>query len=173
MQQVFNLAPPLLQKGIKAWSDAQTGLEDPKFRKVRPYLMVYRRLAEDWICVEVGEKSSFATWFGWTRAKSAIGTSLENNPDLSRMDVYLREAYDAVSLSGCAWYDHVHARIPRQDENEPRFANYQRLVLALLFPNGEQAIGSLVVRTNNITIEGLKLDERNNMSKQDLMDEDI
>ena len=165
-----NLAPPLIQTGLECWTAGQSRIEHRRFQKIRPYLVVYRRNQLDWICVEVGAKSSYSSWLGWTWAKSAVGSSFFRDPTSSKSDSFLVEAYDSVTRNGSVWYDHISTLIPRRDSDELYPANYQRLVMSLLFPDGEPAIGVLVVRTNNLHIDGLPKDQITPMPAEDLME---
>ena len=79
LNDVWSLAPPLLVVGLEAWANCRGQLESEALTSIRPYMIVYRRRAGEWLCVEVGEKSSFATWLGWTWAKSAIGVASDDN----------------------------------------------------------------------------------------------
>ena len=55
----------LMQHCFQAWAESRGQLEDPSFATVRPYSMIFRWLEGNWVCVEVGEESSYASWFGW------------------------------------------------------------------------------------------------------------
>ena len=171
--EAWNLGPPLIQKGLQCWGESGCQLESRRLRKIRPYLVIYRQHGHDWICVEVGEKSSYATWLGWKWAKSAIGASFHKDPISSSSDNFMIEAYDSVARTGSIWYDHIHTRFDRPQNGTEQPVNYQRLVMALSFPDGEQAVASLVARTNNINIHGLARKEMPLMSKEDLMEFDI
>lgn len=155
LNSVWSLAPPLLVVGLEAWATCRGQLEDQALAPVRPYMIVYRKRASEWLCVEVGEKSSFTTWLGWAWAKSAIGVPVHEDPVHSDSDQFLLEPFDQVSVFGGVWYDHVSTQFAREKGGEPIPANYQRLVFASAFPDGSQAVVSLVARTNNLVIEGI------------------
>ena len=171
--QIWNHAPPIIKRGLQSWGECNCQLEHPKLKKIRPYLVVYRKNGPDWICAEVGEKSSYSTWLGWKWAKSVVGTSFHRDPISSHSDNFMIEAYDSVARTGGVWYDHIHTKFKRLQNGETQPVNYQRLVMALFFPDGQQAVASLVARTNNIEIHGLQKKDIQLMSKEDLMDFDI
>ncbi|MGI9352116.1 MAG: helix-turn-helix domain-containing protein [Rhizobiaceae bacterium] len=171
--EAWNLAPPLIKSGLQQWGESGCELENRKLRKIRPYLVVYRQHGHDWICVEVGEKSSYSSWLGWKWAKSAVGISFHRDPICSSADDFMIEAYDSVARTGSIWYDHIHTKLARPQNGSEQPVNYQRLVMALSFPDGELAVASLVARTNNIQIQGLASDDMPLMSKEDLMEFDI
>ncbi|MGI9355383.1 MAG: helix-turn-helix domain-containing protein [Rhizobiaceae bacterium] len=173
LNDVWSLAPPLLVVGLEAWANCRGQLESEALTSIRPYMIVYRRRAGEWLCVEVGEKSSFATWLGWTWAKSAIGIPVYDDPVHSDADQFLIEPFDHVSVFGGVWYDHVSTRFPREREGNPIPANYQRLVFATAFPDGSQAVVVLVARTNSLTIEGIDTSTILQTPAELLMEEDI
>ncbi len=173
INQIWNLAPNLLQKGFQAWVNSKGQLEHNSFKKIRPYLVVYRKYRDDWICVEVGEKSSFATWLGLAWAKSAIGRSFTSDPVSSSADILMLNAYSTVSRTGGIWYDHVYTKFTRKEGEEKRPVNYQRIVFSCLFPDGETAVVSLIARTNNISIEGIQPADIGVLADTDLMEFDI
>jgi len=171
--QIETLAPPLLKRGLQLWSDAGCQLEHSKLQKLRPYLIVYRQVDAEWLCIEVGEKSSFSTWLGPEWAQSSIGVSFHLDPVSAPYEGFMIGAYDDVARTGSVWYDHIHTQVRREENGEPQPVNYQRLVMALAFPNGEQAVASLVARTNNIQIEGLNPAQLPKMNTKDLMEFEI
>ena len=175
VNQIWNLAPLLLKNGFRAWVNSKGQLEHNSFKKIRPYLVVYRKYRDDWICVEVGEKSSFATWLGLSWAKSTIGCSFNFNPKQTEADNIILLAYEKVAQTGSVWYDHVATSLPRgrDKENKNNSVNYQRIVFSCLFPNGETAVASLIARTNNISIEGIQPADIGVLADSDLMEYDI
>ena len=169
ISKVWELGPSLLQEGLKAWMAAEFQIENPKLKKIRPYLVIYRKRGPEWIGVEIGLKSSFATWMGWDWAKSAIGSSFHNDPISSRADQFMIEAYETVARNGGVWYDHISTKLSRGASEKLVPVNYQRLVLAFYFPNGDPAVGALIARTNEISIEGVTLDKSMTMAQSDVM----
>ncbi len=155
LNAVWSFGVPLMQQGAQIWVSSQAQLEHRAMKKLRPYLVVYRKLRDDWLCVEIGEKSSYATWLGWTWAKSAIGSSLQDDAMHTPSDRFVIEAYNAVNQNGSIRYDHVHTQLPRKKGEALNPVSYQRLVLACLFPNGQPALATLLARTDRIKIEGL------------------
>lgn len=167
---VWTMAPPLLQRGLIDWTAARTQIEDSQFQKIRDYLIIYRKSRNDWICTEVGEKSSYVSWLGWSWAKSAVGSSFESDPVGNAADAFLLDAYETVSRTGGIWYDHISTKLLRSDAEKPIPVNYQRLVFSVLFPNGEPAVASLVARTNNISIFGLAESDFDKIPASELME---
>jgi len=173
LNNVWKLAPPLLMVGLEAWATCRGELESEALTSIRPYMIVYRRRSGEWLCVEVGEKSSFTTWLGLAWAKSAIGVPVHEDPVHSDADQFLLEPFDHVSVFGGVWYDHVSTQFAREKDGEPIPANYQRLVFASAFPDGSQAVVSLVARTNNLAIEGIDTSSIPPIPPNLLMEEDI
>ena len=170
---LWNRAPPLLQRGLKSWGESEAQLDHPKLKKIRPYLIIYRRLKHDWICVEVGEKSAYSSWLGWQWAKSVIGLSFRKDPISTSSDCFIVDAYDTVARTGGVWYDHIHTKLPRTSYEELQPVSYQRLIMSLFFPDGQQAIAALVARTNRVNIRGLASETLPLMSEEDLMEFDV
>ncbi|MEM7291139.1 MAG: LysR family transcriptional regulator [Pseudomonadota bacterium] len=173
LHAVWELAPPVIQRGLNDWMDARAQIQHEAFQQVRDYLIVYRKSQNDWICSEVGEKSSYVSWLGWRWAKSAVGSSFESDPTGNAADGFVLDAYETVARTGGIWYDHISTRLLRSDSKTPRPVNYQRLVLSLMYPNGATAVASLVARTNRIIISGLEEEDFDPMDEEELMEFEI
>ena len=156
---IWKTGTPLLQKGLLCWVESRAQLEAPEFDPVREYLLAYRRHHHDWLCVNIGEKSSYATWLGWSWAKSAVGRPLSDDPMASAADQYVSAAYDSILLSGGVRVDHVYTKISRKHGDVPEPISYQRLILRCMFPNGDYALVTLVDRTTSVQIAGVNLDD--------------
>lgn len=173
VNQIWSLAPPLLQRGLKDWALAGGFIDHRALRRVRKYHLLYRKHEGNWLCIEVGRKSSYATWMGWSHAFSSIGRDLSVNPKFTDADDYLVSAYDSADADGSHWYDHVSARFPTANSEESKVVNYQRLVSACRFPDGSPVISVLVARTNAVSIEGLPDKVREMMPQEQCMEFDI
>ncbi len=173
IKRVWVDGPPLLQYGLQAWVEAKSHLEHPAMEKISPYLNVYRKHKNSWLCVRVGELSSLAIWLGPVWAKSAIGCILEEDPMSSGADRYTIEIYDRVSQEGGFRLDHVYTTVSRKEGETPKPASYQRLLFNCVFPDGSPAIATLTALTNKVEILGLDL-ENNSITPEDtLMEFDL
>ena len=157
--RVWQDGPPLLRLGLHAWMTAEAQLGHPAMEKVTPYLNVFRKQGNSWLCVHVGEESSIARWLGPVWAKSAIGCVFADDPISSGADHMTIEVYDRVSREGSLRLDHIIARIPREEGGETRPARYQRLLFGCCFPDGSPAVANLIAITNQIDISGLGLSD--------------
>ncbi len=166
-------APPLLRRAFEAWSQAELQLEHPAMTSIKAYRLVYRRLQNSWLCVEVGESSSYATWLGWEWAKSAVGRFSQDDPVGTDFDNFMSQAYHGVFVAGGARLDHIAGLIPRARNAEAIPARFQRLLLGCVFPDGEPALALFVARTNRVEISGLGPDEIPEMPAELLMEDDI
>ena len=155
---IWKNGTPLIQQGLQSWVEARAQLEAPEFDAVRDYLLAYRRHNQEWLCVSIGEKSSYATWLGWSWAKSAVGKPLSDDPMASDADQYVSQSYDNILRSGGLRIDHVYTKIARTHGGTPEPITYQRLILRCMFPNGEHALVTLVDRTRDIEIVDVDLD---------------
>lgn len=77
---IWDRGGALLQMGYDAWVRSRGCLDHPEMAALRDYSIVFRRLGYEWICVDVGARSSFATWYGETWERSSIGLPLGSFP---------------------------------------------------------------------------------------------
>ena len=146
---------PLLSFGVRRWAAAKGQIESPEFKPLRPYLMVFRRLVNDWICVEVGDKSSFATWYGWRWERSSVGRGVADLPGGTGFANLLSQPFQETHLTEGIRLDHIHTRIRAADSEEMVPISYERLLMGCFFPDGSRAIAALINRTHDINIKGL------------------
>lgn len=166
-------APPLLRRSFEAWSRAALQLEHPEMEVIKPYRLVYRRLQNSWLCVEIGESSSYATWLGWEWAKSAIGRFSQDDPAGTEFDNFMSQAYHGVFETGSARLDHIAGMIPHSRNGVAFPFRFQRLLIGCVFPDGEPALALVVARTNRVEISGFDLREVPEMPAEFLMEEEI
>lgn len=166
-------APPLLRAGFRAWANAQFMVEAEEMAPIRPYLLLYRQYGEDWICVGIGEESSYATWFDWARVKSAIGRHVADSPTQTEIKRFVASAYNEIIREGGARLDHIYAQTPRVKGGPPDPVSYQRLLMGCAFPDGSPVLASLVARTYTIEIPELEPEKITRMPAKSLMEFDI
>lgn len=171
---IFNEdVPPLLKRGLEGWTNGRGELENQYMKKIRPYLLVYRRMREHWICTEVGENSTYANWLGPTWAKSAIGQPFDNDPIKSQADNFLLKAHSYVSRIGSPWYGHTSTKFSKEKSGELFPLNYQKLVMPCRFADGSPAVAILTARTDKIKIHGLSEADIPVTPQDELMEYDI
>jgi len=166
-------SPPLLQTSFLAWSQARFQIEDPAMEAVRPYILLYREYRSTWFCVSVGERSSYATWHDWTRAKSAIGRPVSESPAGPEIRTFVAKAYTQVFRGGGARLDHIYARLSRTKDGPLQPVCFQRLLLCCTLPDGEPVLASTVARTHRLDIPGLDREKILAMPVDLLMEFDI
>ena len=155
LNTIWESGTDLIKTGFQMWSESKCLLEAKSLAPLRPWLMVFRPNDGEWICTEIGNKSSFTTWFGWTEEKSNIGRKAKDLPggvDFSRL---LLKPFDDISATSSVRLDHILTDIPRADSEQPTPISYQRLTMATHFPNGDPALSVLVCRTHQIDISFL------------------
>ena len=130
-------------------------IEAPAFQPLRPYILVYRPLGDSWLCSEIGEKSSFASWYGWAKAKSSVGSILDHMPGGSPFAALLADAFQDVASTHGLRYDHVHTQITDGTHEGRIPLSYQRLMMGCQFPDRSFALVSVVERTHDIDIPGV------------------
>ena len=166
-------SPPLLQRGLLAWSNARFQIEDPALELLKPYLLLYREYQSTWFCVSVGEKSSYASWHDWTRAKSAIGQPVTESPAGPEIRQFVTHAYTQVFHGGGARLDHIFARLSREKNGPLLPVSFQRLLMSCSLPDGGPVLASLVARTHRLDIPDLSPDKITSMPKDLVMEFDI
>lgn len=163
----------LLQCGFRSWASSRTSIEDPEMAAVRPYLVVYRRHGDSWLCVEIGDKSSYTSWFGWTWAKSSVGRSVIETPAGAPYARFISEAYEQVYEGNPVRLDHIHTEMPRERDGPLVPVSFQRLLFNCTFPDGAFALAVLVDRTYTLDIAGVSEERIRTMPGSLLMDVDV
>ncbi|MCK0138145.1 LysR family transcriptional regulator [Aliiroseovarius sp. F47248L] len=166
---IWDMGSPLIQFGFHAWAGSEGALESPVLAPLRPYLMVFRYNEDngDWICTEVGEKSSYATWFGWEKYRSSVGKGIANLPGGPGFANLLAKPFHDIATTRGIRLDHIHTRIGHGEDNTLKAISYQRLAMACRFADGEFALATLIDRTRNVQIANLSDEDR------DAMDADL
>lgn len=173
IMKVWTSSPPLIRRSLQVWVEAQGEIEHDAMERIAPYLVVYRKFKDDWLCVRIGEKSNYASWLGWRWARSAIGSPLQDDTMSSPSDQFVTEAYESALLGGTVRLDHVATYVPKQDEGPPEPISYQRLLMGCNFPDSQPALVAMIARTQNIHIEGVDPAKLPKMADADVMDFDV
>lgn len=155
ISEAFLSTSPIIRNSIEAWVASGGQLEHPAMAKVRPNLMVYRRSGDDWLCVELGEDSSYVSWFGWADARSSIGRPLGKFPGGQGFARLIEQAHIDVETNQGIRLDHMFTQIPRSLGGDPVPICYERLLLGGRFPDGSFALLSTVRRTYDVKIRGV------------------
>jgi hypothetical protein len=167
--RVFTSTGSLLQDTLSAWANSGGALEHPAMEAVRPYLMVFRRINDQWLCVELGDACSYVSWFGWAAARSSIGRDLGQMPGGSDFGRLVNLAYTEVETNQAMRLDHTFTQVPREQGGPPVPICYERLLLASRFPDDSFAMISAVRRTYDVSIWGVTDDMLKRMPKDLVM----
>ena len=167
--KLWDSTSDLLPFGLQCWAMARGRLEADAFQPIRPWLMIFRRLEEDWVCVEVGEESSFATWYGWKRKSSSVGRGIATLPGGNDFADLLSQPFQETRMTEGLRLDHIHTRIPTSVEGELKPITYERLMMGCFFPDGSAAIAALINRTWDVSIDGMPDGLAETMSEDMLM----
>jgi len=170
---IWQDSPLILQKSFQAWSNSRFQIEDPAMEEVKPYLLLYREFQSSWFCVGVGERSSYATWHDWTRAKSAIGRHVTESPAEPEIRQFVTRAYNQVFHGAGARLDHIYARISRTNGGPLLPVSFQRLLLSCALPDGSPILASVVARTHSLDIPGVSQEKIRAMPDDLLMEFEI
>ncbi len=164
---------PLLQEGFQSWAKSKGELESSEFAAIRPYLMIFRRLDDDWICIEIGNKSSYATWYGWQWERSSVGRGIADLPGGTGFANLLAQPFHDVRAQGGVRLDHIHTRLGDGSGENLVPISYQRLLMGCRFPDGSFALAVLIDRTHNIEIEGLDPEKAQSMPQEFIMNTEL
>jgi len=159
----------LLQRGVKCWAEAGGQLEAEVMQCVRPYLMVFRRFEDDWVCSEVGSKSSYATWYGWAWERSAVGRAVPRLPGGNAVANLLSQPFEEVRATHGLRYDHVHTQMARGESGQMEPISFKRLLMGGTYPDGSFALLSLVERSYDIRIQGVSDEKVRSMPEAEVM----
>ena len=129
-------------------------------------MVIYRRYGDRWVCVEIGEKSSYAAWYGLDWAKSNVGHTIGHTPAGSDFANTILRAYNGVYKTGGVRFDHVFREIPQKMNDRYVPVSFQRLLLGLTFPDNSPALAVLIDRTHQIDIDGLAEEKKLAMPKK-------
>ncbi len=156
----------LLQKGFECWSKAKTRIETAEMQPVRKYWTIYRLRPNGWQCVEIGDDSAYAVWFGWEWAKSSVGNMVKDTPSGREHAEFISSSYEKPLQEGGIRLDHLYRVGPRKPGGEFQPFSFQRLLMGCVFPNGDPAVAILANLTNNIDIPWMDKDVYPAMSKE-------
>ncbi|MDF1803692.1 LysR family transcriptional regulator [Thalassovita sp.] len=160
----------LMKRGLKAWAEAEGQLEHDAFQVIRPYLMVFRRFDEDWVCTEVGSESSYATWYGWAWERSAVGRSVPGLPGGTPLARLLSQPFEDVRATRGLRHDHVYTLMARGDGAGLHPISYKRLLMGCRYPDDSFALASLVERTYDLSIFGVSDEKIRSMPEEEVME---
>lgn len=163
---------PLMRLALSCWALSGGEIENSAMVPIREYMMVYRLNGDAWYCAEIGEKSSYASWFGWAAARSSIGRALGGMPGGDTFASLLEHPFNEVLKTHGLWFDHVHTQIPRESDGPLIPTSFQRLMMGCRFPDGSFALAALVARTHDIVIDGLSDDKIRSMPDELVMNID-
>lgn len=167
--KLFQSKHPMLRNVLQAWAASGGELEHESMNAVRADVMVFRRINDEWLCVEIGENSSFMSWFGRATAQSSIGRSMDLFPGGDGFGHLLRLAYLEVETTGGVRLDHTLTRVARVEGGDPVTLSFQRLLAAARFPDGSFAMISAVVRSYDVELQGVDDTTRMGMPEELLM----
>lgn len=155
VSRVWSGKSELLRAAVQCWASARGEIESQEMAAVRPYLLVYRRHGDSWLCCEIGEESAFSSWFGWVKARSSIGAMVDSMPGGSMIAALMEAPLSSIWNSHGLRLDHIYTRIPREAGGQRIPMSFQRLTMGSRFPDGSFALVTVVERTHDIDIPHL------------------
>ncbi len=169
LSSLWSNSSELMQFGFQCWANSKGEIESEALAPIRPYLMVFRWLENKWVCVEVGNQSSYATWFGWAWERSSIGRGVADMPGGPGFGNLLIQPFKEVSTTHSVRLDHIHTHVERTPDSGKVPISYQRLILGCRFPDGTAVLATLIDRTYDIDINGLSRESIESMPKELIM----
>lgn len=155
ISKAFDSSGADLQAVLCGWTSAGGQLEHEAMRAIRPYCNIFRRFDGNLIFAEVGDDSSFVSWFGEATARSTVGRALGQMPGGNDFGRLVDVAYEEVEASQSIRFDHVHTLLPHGEAGNLLPITYERLMLGARFPDQSLAIVSAVRRTYDVEIKGV------------------
>lgn len=153
--RAFSSSGGSLQAVLRGWADAGGQLEHDALRAVRPFCNIFRRFEGNLIFAEVGDDSSFVSWFGEATAQSTVGRALGQMPGGTDFGRLVDIGYEEVEASQSIRLDHVHTLLPYGESGNLLPITYEKLMLGARFPDQSLAIVSAVRRTYDVEIKGV------------------
>ena len=169
VDRVFSSSGKILQEVLEGWARGGGQLQHEALREVRRYCIIFRRMNGDLVFTEVGDDSSFLSWFGADIAESTIGRRLGQMPGGEGFGRLVDIAYAEIEMSQAIRLDHIHTVIPKPDLQELVPISYERMMLGARFPDQSPAIISVVRRTYDIEIKGVTAEIIKRMPEEYLM----
>lgn len=145
----------LCRHAAQAWGASEGAIEHDAFARIRRYGMVFRKHGEEWICVEIGEDSAFAEWFGQTAARSSLGLSIDQMPLRDGFARMLMVPYAATFEGQSIRVDHVCTYQPRELGGQLIPISYQRLLLGMRLADDTPVVVAVIDRCHDVNIDGL------------------
>lgn len=155
MSDLWSLERPLLKAAFRAWAMSDGQLEADVLSEVRPYFMVYRDSPNGWICIEIGDESSYVTWSGWASARSSLGRNMNVLPGGECFAHLMISPFEDAATHQNTRLDHIHTQLQREPDGPYLPIFYQRLLLPGRFPDGTFALISVVDRHHDVEIDGI------------------
>ncbi|QUJ75745.1 LysR family transcriptional regulator [Sulfitobacter albidus] len=155
MSAVWSGRSDLLRTAVKAWTQAEGMLEAPAMDIVRPYVMGYREISDGWICVEVGERSFYSSFFGWAQARSSLGRNLNQFPGGEAIATLANAPFREITANAAVRLDQVMTRTRFSPEAPLETVIFDRLLFGVRLPDQSPAIISVVDRPCEVRIEGV------------------
>lgn len=156
LTSLWRNGPTQFQDLVVAWGKSQGQIEHQAISGLRKYLVLYRKVRDGWVCMEVGEDSAYAKWFGWVWAKSAVGALSEEDEVGDGLNQHVARAYKQIFEDGGIRYDHLHATLPRHGHDGLTPVSFQRLLCGCMLPDGHPALIVYVLITDDIKIDALR-----------------
>ncbi|MFD2738132.1 LysR family transcriptional regulator [Sulfitobacter aestuarii] len=152
LSRVWEGESDLLKAAARGWAAAGGELENPAMKPVRPYILVFRDSPGGWICVELGEETLYAKWYGWANARSSIGRALDQFPGGEEFARLTNVPFQEVQAGQGIRLDQVLTKMPRDAGGPLHYIGFYRLMLGMRLPDGSPAIVAAVDRADRLRI---------------------
>ncbi|UWR22914.1 LysR family transcriptional regulator [Sulfitobacter sp. S190] len=170
MNRLWAHESPLLKQAIKCWALAEGKLESKHMAPLRPYILTYRAMDEGWICFEIGAESFYSNWFGWARARSSVGSNLNQFPGGAEFASLANAPFKDINNGQGLRLDQVMTKMPSDDGEKLENIFFDRLLMGVRLPDQSPAIVSVVDRSREVLIAGLDPDQLARMPERAKVD---
>ncbi len=162
---------PIIYHAWQAWRSGSLSLDSVQMSSLVPWSLIFRPWGDSWMLVEIGQKSSFATWFGAERARYFKSEVRQPHLTGNMSHQETTHAYNEVARWGTPILHHIHAKIPRFEGEENQWVSYQRLILPINWRD-EAGLAVFTARTKNIIIDTLPSNDFCPMDDELIMEEE-
>lgn len=171
LTKLWQDGPERLRATAKAWAEAEGKLNHRAFAAYRSHCIVFRPSGTQWVCAEIGARSSYATWFGKDWAASSIGLTFSSLVRGSGLGAVSFDPYREVLANGGVRFDHISTELPREESDQKYPISYARVMMGCRFPDNSVGVVSSSIRTYDIQIAGVPDSWIKSMDPSALMDE--
>ena len=140
LTRLWKEGPETLQNTMKLWTNSAGALFTNDMQEAKSRFIIYRKLANEWICTEIGAQSYLAAILGPVWAMTSVGRPLTFGVGSETNIRTLRRPFDDVAKTQGAHYDVAATRIELLGADETMDCEFERLILGAHYPDYSPAL---------------------------------